>query len=58
MPPFKSEAQRRKMIQLEKDGKLSPGTVERWETETPIKKLPEWVGAVKSNKIKKVKVIK
>lgn len=35
--PFKSEAQRRKMHQLESQGKLKPGTVSKWESETPNK---------------------
>lgn len=58
MAPFKSEAQRRKMIQLEKEGKLSPGTVERWESETTVKKLPERAAAVKAHRVKRAKVIK
>lgn len=34
MPPFKSEAQRRKILQLEKEGKLKKGTAAAWEEET------------------------
>lgn len=45
--PFKSEAQRRKFIQLEKEGKVPEGTVAKWEKETPKKRLPERVGAVR-----------
>lgn len=40
--PFKSEAQRRKMHLLESQGKLKPGTVAKWESETPNKsELPK-----------------
>jgi hypothetical protein len=40
--PFVSEAQRRKMYELEKQGKVPKGTAARWESETPKgKKLPE-----------------
>lgn len=46
--PFKSEAQRKKFIVLEKQGKLKPGTVKAWEEETPAQ-LPKRVG--KSAKI-------
>lgn len=42
--PFKSEAQRRKMHQLQVQGKLKPGTVAKWEAETPNKgSLPKRV---------------
>lgn len=34
---FKSEAQRRKMHQLQAEGKLKPGTVAKWEAATPNK---------------------
>jgi hypothetical protein len=39
--PFKSEAQRKKFILLEKEGKLAKGTVEKWSAETGKTKLPE-----------------
>lgn len=40
--PFKSEAQRRKMYELEKQGKVPKGTASQWERDTPKgKKLPE-----------------
>lgn len=50
--PFKSEAQRRKLIQLEKEGKLKKGTVEKWEKETGNTKLPDKVGP--KGKVKKI----
>lgn len=40
--PFKSEAQRRKMAELEKQGKVPKGTVKQWSAETKGK-LPERV---------------
>jgi hypothetical protein len=40
--PFKSQAQRAKFYQLEKEGKMSKETIAKWESETP-KKLPEKV---------------
>jgi hypothetical protein len=40
---FKSEAQKQKFIQLEKEGKLQKGTVERMLADTPNTKLPERV---------------
>ena len=40
--PFQSEAQRRKIYELEKQGKVPKGTAQKWEDETPKhKKLPE-----------------
>jgi hypothetical protein len=39
--PFKSEAQKQKMMRLEAEGKLKPGTVAKWAKETPPGKLPE-----------------
>jgi hypothetical protein len=42
MAPFKSEAQRRKFIELEKQGKLKTGTVAKWNSET-TKQIPERV---------------
>lgn len=42
--PFKSEAQRRKIHELEEQGKLPKGTAEKWEAETPEHaKLPDRV---------------
>lgn len=38
--PFKSEAQRKKFRELEAQGKLPPGTTEKWESETPAGKPP------------------
>lgn len=57
MSPFLSEAQRRKFLQLEAEGKLAPGTVKRWTDLTGTKKLPERVHAPKAIKVSKVKVI-
>ena len=46
--PFKSLAQKRKMHELEAQGKLAKGTTKRWISETPKgKPLPERVS--KSN---------
>lgn len=42
MPPFKSEAQRRKIAQLEKEGKVKPGTTKEWASKTHGQ-LPERV---------------
>lgn len=42
--PFKSQAQRAKMIELEKQGKVKPGTVAKWEKETPKDSLPARIG--------------
>lgn len=40
--PFKSEAQRRKFYELQKQGKMSKKTVDEWEKATPKgDKLPE-----------------
>lgn len=47
--PFKSEAQRKKFIQLEREGKLAKGTTSRWESETPSDKpLPIKTGKPKT----------
>lgn len=45
--PFKSEAQRRKMFELERQGKVPKGTAATWQRETPKGKLPERVGEKK-----------
>lgn len=46
--PFKSKAQLKKFALLEKQGKLKPGTFNRWLIETKdTKKLPEHVKKTK-----------
>lgn len=40
--PFKSEAQRRKFYELQKQGLIDIKTISKWESETP-KDLPEKV---------------
>ena len=44
MSPYKSEAQRRKIHQLAKEGKIDPAKVRKLDDETGNKKLPERVG--------------
>lgn len=39
--PFKSEAQRRKMYGLMKEGKISKAVIEEWEEATGKRHLPE-----------------
>lgn len=60
--PFKSEAQRRKIFELEKQGKVPKGTAAEWQAATPKGKLPERVNkppkSTKVGKIKFAKVIK
>lgn len=41
--PFKSESQRRKFGELVKQGVLPKSTFDKWNSETPKKKLPERV---------------
>jgi len=41
--PFKSEAQRRKFYELEKQGKMSSKTVQEFQAATGNQKLPERV---------------
>lgn len=41
--PFKSEAQKRKIKQLEASGKVPEGTYKRFDQETGDEKLPERV---------------
>ena len=41
--PFRSEAQRRKLYSLYKQGKVSKQEIALWETETDKKRLPERV---------------
>ena len=47
--PYKSEAQRRKFHQLEKQGKISSKTVKQWDKETGKKKLPERISPPKES---------
>lgn len=42
--PFKSEKQRRLFWAKANRGEMPKSTVERWEKETPNKKLPLYVG--------------
>jgi hypothetical protein len=48
--PFKSEAQRKKFIQLQKEGKISSEVFNKWEKETGKKKLPERTKAQRPKK--------
>lgn len=57
MPPFKSEAQRRKFLELEKKGKLKPGTTEKWNEETPAN-IPNRVGNKGPKTIQEIKDIR
>lgn len=41
--PFKSEAQRRKFGELVKQGRISKEEFDKWNSETPKRKLPERV---------------
>ena len=41
--PFKSQAQRRKFVELLVKGEISPETFEEWNRETGSKRLPERV---------------
>ena len=54
MSPFKSKAQRRKFLQLLREGKISKATFLEWERATKGKKLPERVKP-KKKKTKKVR---
>lgn len=58
--PFRSQAQRRKIAQLEKEGKVKPGTSKKWESETKNPNaLPEKKGKYKSiQEVKEVAVKK
>lgn len=40
--PFKSQKQRGKIFELEKQGKIKPGTAQKFQDETPPGKLPEY----------------
>lgn len=54
--PFKSKAQQRKMYELEKQGKLKPGTASAWEKETPnLRSLPERVGKTKPKSLEELR---
>lgn len=46
--PFKSEAQRRKIAELEEQGKVKPGTFKEWNNATPRGKLPERIGPIRT----------
>lgn len=46
--PFKSEAQRRKFGEMVKQGKITQGEFDKWNSETPKAKLPERVGPVRN----------
>jgi hypothetical protein len=49
--PAKSRAQLGKMFELEKEGKVKPGTAKEWADATPnIKKLPQHVKKKKAKK--------
>jgi hypothetical protein len=56
--PFKSEAQRRKFLELVQAGKMAQSTFDEWEKETPTnlpdrlnnKKTPQFVKVIKSPK--------
>ena len=45
--PAKSKAQLRKIGELEKQGKVKPGTTKEWAKGVDVKKLPERVGPEK-----------
>jgi len=56
--PFKSEAQRRKFLELVSQGKMSKDTFEEWNRETK-EKLPERVGVKRYIKnVPKAKIVK
>ena len=56
--PFKSEAQRRKFLELVKAGKMSQETLDKWERATGDSLLPEkqHQRGVSIKKVKKIKV--
>jgi hypothetical protein len=55
---FKSEAQRKKMKELVKAGKITQATFDAFEDNTSTKKLPDRLAKpLKKGKIKKVKTI-
>lgn len=59
--PFKSEAQKRKIAQLEREGKVKKGTTEKWaaETQGPLpdrttrKNQPKTIQEIKEIRAKK-----
>lgn len=51
--PFKSEAQRKKFLQLVKEGKMPQSTFDKWQSETPDK-LPEKLGATGIAKLRNI----
>lgn len=60
--PFRSNAQKAKFAQLEKEGKLKKGTTAKWESETkgplpdkisgPIKSIQQLKARIKTVKVK------
>jgi len=48
--PFKSQAQKLKIAQLEKEGKVKKGTFEEWNKATPPGRLPKRIGPMKAPK--------
>lgn len=56
--PFKSQAQRAKLAELVKQGKMSQSTFDEWQSATGEQKLPERIGGQKPRVIKPNKVIK
>jgi hypothetical protein len=53
--PFKSEAQRRKIAELEQEGKVPRGTFHEWSKATGKKILPERIGPKAPKKVKVIK---
>lgn len=56
MAPFKSEAHKNKIAELEKAGKIKPGTSKKWAEET-TEKLPERLSPKKPKSIADLKNI-
>lgn len=57
--PIKSEAQRKRLQQLVKDGKMTQAQYDQYEADTPKSKLPEKVAQTNKGHIRSVrKVIK
>jgi len=56
--PFKSEAQRRKFGQLVSEGKMSQETFDKWQSETPSKKLPEKVQPKSKSQVRTTRRVK
>lgn len=55
--PFKSKAQRGKIFELEKQGKIKPGTAAKFQSETPPGKLPDYAPGSKSTNAPKIKSV-